>query len=329
MEHIIIKPFTSRGALTEELFELFVKTMWVTSTIALAKWMEYFSKYYEQLTASPFTYIIYVSHACHVVRVCATDCYARFINVCSVVIAAGLYVYCTAGLDFYKLTPRILTVGFENALLYEFLLGGGWKRFRRYLSTGAYIKWHDKCHGVESDMISEGIQLQFAMHVSYAMEQENYNPYYISGRELEKRPDNIKLAQCVLSSFEDSFLREINSPSRQKQSIASREKLGEAYSIFIAIAIFKLKTAKSKNSILSIVDLINRANPQEMETFMEKLFLEVAVIAPCNDLEPVEYKLSVKGLLARDVKGLIEHSKAPVAYLTSLYDTISLQITLI
>ncbi|GFT97740.1 hypothetical protein NPIL_96361 [Nephila pilipes] len=67
--------------------------------------------------------------------------YEKLVNVCSLITALGIHIYNTKQKKYYKLTPHILTVFFENKLIHGFKTRGGWNRLEKYLASQDYLQF--------------------------------------------------------------------------------------------------------------------------------------------------------------------------------------------
>ncbi|GFS86944.1 uncharacterized protein NPIL_464251 [Nephila pilipes] len=135
------RPFVEKGAITQSLFEMFAKAMFaLCDTLALA-WGHLGEEELVKVLSTPENYVSSVMKIC-IIEECLTPIYyEKLVHVCCVVTALGVYIYNTTPKKFYKLTPRILTVFFENKLIHGFKKRGGWNRLEKYLASQDYLQF--------------------------------------------------------------------------------------------------------------------------------------------------------------------------------------------
>ncbi|GFY43455.1 uncharacterized protein TNIN_488791 [Trichonephila inaurata madagascariensis] len=129
-----IEPFILKGALTVNLFNTITKSIHSLEDFALDFWMKYLHQCKLSIQSIP-NFSMYITH---IMMLCldnldANDMYEKFINICATVIVSGIHAYRASGRTFYKLTPQILTVFFENVLKKDFKKQGGWESLEEYL----------------------------------------------------------------------------------------------------------------------------------------------------------------------------------------------------
>ncbi|GFQ69327.1 uncharacterized protein TNCT_63221 [Trichonephila clavata] len=195
--------FVPKGALTENLFNIIVKAINLLEVFIICSWIE--SLEYNSESIKDFeTYILHVMMFCFEKKTLIKDIYERFINVCSLVTVIGLHTFFTTGKKFYKLTPRILTVFFEEALKEDFKKRGGWKRLEKYLMCKDYLEYYDLLCGVPIPIAEfDEKATEFASRRNHV-----YSPFLISQEETENHFAS-DLTVKVISCIESSLLTEL------------------------------------------------------------------------------------------------------------------------
>ncbi|GFR22354.1 uncharacterized protein TNCT_159471 [Trichonephila clavata] len=135
--------FVANNVLTEDLFEVIAETLYVVGCVLLFSWSNFLNEHYALMALSPKHYISLVTEACYIENHFNCSIYERFISVCSLVTVMGKYTYTRTNQAFYKLTPLILTVFFENVMKKDFEKHGSWKNLEKYLTKVRSSDWYD------------------------------------------------------------------------------------------------------------------------------------------------------------------------------------------
>ncbi|GFR22360.1 uncharacterized protein TNCT_159491 [Trichonephila clavata] len=162
-----VEPFVAKGLLTENLFDVMGKAMFGVQNVLIASWCERLEKDMEKMTSSAEKYISQTIMFCYALKSVISDIYERFITVCALVTYIGIYICYRTLKKFYQLTPRILTVFFEDALKEDFKKRGGWNCLERYLLSQVYLEYYENfcfyinCNEVDSRIVFKHELLRF------------------------------------------------------------------------------------------------------------------------------------------------------------------------
>lgn len=135
--------FVMKGILTKDQFEIISKTFYVLGCILLFPWLKYLDEHSALMALSPKHYVSIVLKACFIENHLNCNIHESFISVCSLVTVIGKYIYTKTNRIFYRLTPLILTVFFENVMKKKFKRRGSWKRLEKYLARERFSDWYD------------------------------------------------------------------------------------------------------------------------------------------------------------------------------------------
>lgn len=138
-----VESFVAKGALTENLFDVITKTIHALEQFIITSYTKCFQDLNILTIECPEEYVKYGMMFCLTYKELINDIYERFISVCALAITMGINTFHTTGRKFYKLTPRILTVFFENNLKEDFKKRGGWKRLEKYLMRQDYLEFYE------------------------------------------------------------------------------------------------------------------------------------------------------------------------------------------
>ncbi|GFX09734.1 hypothetical protein TNCV_653331 [Trichonephila clavipes] len=236
--------FVPKGELTKHLFCLIIKGIWVQSYVIGEKWFNFFHQHHERILSSPRKYVKYVIYACILVEGLTNDAYERFIAVCSLVTKAGIVAYQFFGKLFYKLTPHILRVFFDEILKKAFYKCGGWKLLNKHILRQKYLKFFDKYSGNKSFRNNQKIQNKLARKVAQITKLPKYETSNIKQETVEQERYSESLTRKVISTVHPFLLAELgNRKFQEKQRISSQAKTYISYPVSEAAAI---PTEKSK-----------------------------------------------------------------------------------
>ncbi|GFV12478.1 uncharacterized protein TNCV_1792571 [Trichonephila clavipes] len=205
------EPFVAKGVLTENLFEAIAKSMFGIQSVLIASWCKRFEQDKKLMTSSAENYISQTIAFCSALKSVVTDIYERFVTVCAFVIFVGIYICYSTRKKFYQLTPRILTVFFEDELKEDFKKRGGWKRLERYLLSRDYLEYYEKfcvyvnCVETEKRIIMKNELLRF-FNRRHFLNSSFYNFVGMGDQ------NTAVLTNKVMSSIETSLLAELALP---------------------------------------------------------------------------------------------------------------------
>ncbi|GFS86943.1 uncharacterized protein NPIL_464241 [Nephila pilipes] len=213
-------PFVAKGALTQSLFEMIAKAIFVLRK-GLSKELEWVKT---QVMSSPEKYVRCLMMICLSEEFSTSNFFQKLINVCSVVTELGIDAYKSYKRKFYKLTPRILTVFFENNLKGTFNKCGGWKQLEKYLSGQDYLQFSgewttyldDECGGKFPKKVREGLSEFFRIRKQWSNPPKLYKPP-------RKQDPNLwnNLTIQVVSTLDASLLAELEVSSTDEKGSTS------------------------------------------------------------------------------------------------------------
>ncbi|GFR22357.1 hypothetical protein TNCT_159481 [Trichonephila clavata] len=138
-----IKPFVPKGVLTENLFDINYKVFYCLQDLIISSWNKSLAHSDVLIIKSPRLFVKYLLVFCLAKGHLIKSFWERFITVCASVMVIGTHVSYMNSKKFYKLTPRILIVLFEEVLKQDFKNQGGWKRLERYLIHKNYLEYYE------------------------------------------------------------------------------------------------------------------------------------------------------------------------------------------
>ncbi|GFU77205.1 uncharacterized protein TNCV_152511 [Trichonephila clavipes] len=112
----IIKDCKPKGPLTKSLLELLPKVFEVLEIVVENCWLSYIDENLQSMVDSPASYVSHVMMTCWVERNTVPDIFDRFLIVLTFVNYVSDLIYCMTAKKYYRMTPKILTVLFENVL---------------------------------------------------------------------------------------------------------------------------------------------------------------------------------------------------------------------
>ncbi|GFS48958.1 uncharacterized protein TNIN_280871 [Trichonephila inaurata madagascariensis] len=141
----IIKDCKPKGYLTKSLLELLPKVFDVLEIVVKICWSNYIDENLQSMVDSAVAYVSYAMMGCWIERNTVPDIFDRFLIALTFVNYLADLIYCTTAKKYYKLTPKILTVFFENVLMEDFKKRGGWKRLEKHILSKNYLEYHYEC----------------------------------------------------------------------------------------------------------------------------------------------------------------------------------------
>ncbi|GFV12485.1 uncharacterized protein TNCV_1792641 [Trichonephila clavipes] len=225
--------FVANKVLTEDLFEIIAKTFYVLGCVLLLSWSNFLDEHYALMARSPKHYISLAIKACYIENHFNCDIHERFISVGSLVTVIGKYIYIRTNQAFYKLTPLILTVFFENVMKEDFEKQGSWKNLEKYLSKERFSDWYDSFKSSRYfidhfDSFPEEIKIKLKeLTLRRGSILASYEIVKTIGSESEIKD----LTQKVISSAETSILYELRWPGLdEKQWISKKDEVSASNS---------------------------------------------------------------------------------------------------
>ncbi|GFQ90854.1 uncharacterized protein TNCT_593121 [Trichonephila clavata] len=153
------------------------------------------------------------------------DIYDRFLIVITFVNYLEDMIYCTTAKKYYVLTPKILTVFFENVLKEDFKKRGGWKRLEKHILNKKYLEYHDEC--LAYDFVAEDIPKDLKRKL-----RDSYAPLCNSVPTIAEIINSDFLIQNlireVLHSVDTSLLMELSSPTLNEEHLDSKDAEGSS-----------------------------------------------------------------------------------------------------
>ncbi|GFS49871.1 uncharacterized protein NPIL_448191 [Nephila pilipes] len=134
------KDYKPKGPLTKTLLDKLRKVFAVQEIVIKDTWSEHI---HDNLTFTPEQYVWHLSLMCCSAKRIVSDIYDRFLIVISIVTCIAELTFVATGRNFYKLTPQILSVFFENVLRKNFDKRGGWKRLEKHIVSRKYLECYD------------------------------------------------------------------------------------------------------------------------------------------------------------------------------------------
>ncbi|GFS47738.1 hypothetical protein TNIN_31851 [Trichonephila inaurata madagascariensis] len=197
------------------------------------KWFDFFHQHHERILSSPRKYVKYVIYACILVEGLTNNAYERFISVCSLATKAGIFAYQFFGKLFYKLTPHILRVFFDEILKKAFYKCGGWKLLNKHILRQKYLKFFDKYSGNKSFRNNRKNQNKLARKVAQITKLPKYETSNIKQETVEHERYSESLTRKVMSTVRPSLLAGLgNCKFQLKQRISSQAKTCITYPVF-------------------------------------------------------------------------------------------------
>ncbi|GFT18839.1 uncharacterized protein NPIL_232901 [Nephila pilipes] len=205
--------FVERGALSRYLFEIIVKTIYVLENTVASPWTVYLNTNHELMIHSPKLYVNHVMRICRLEEQLVQDTHERFVSVCALVTAIGIIIYRITRKNFYKLTPLILTVFFENVLKEDFEKQGGWEHLQQYLLHQGYADWHDKL-GISGSVVEDATNLPEEFRIKtkeLISRRQRINSTDMILEEINNRLRTVYLTRVVMKSIDASLQEELSS----------------------------------------------------------------------------------------------------------------------
>ncbi|GFT84779.1 hypothetical protein NPIL_224901 [Nephila pilipes] len=188
------RPFVEKGALTQSLLEMIAKAMFVLGESLARAWETFTGALMNLVVPTPEKYVWHIITVCLVEERLTPLFYEKFVHVCALATTLGVVVYLATQKEFYKLTPRILTVFFENILIHGFKTHGGWNKLEKDLASQDYVH----ISGDWADYIGHGVE---------------------------------DLTRQVISALDASSIRELKAPTKKlKRSTSMRKKATKSLS---------------------------------------------------------------------------------------------------
>ncbi|GFV47689.1 uncharacterized protein TNCV_1708851 [Trichonephila clavipes] len=154
----VIKDFKPEGPLTKSLLKLLLKVFEVLEFAVLDSWAEYLYTNMLSVTSSPKMYISYAIFLSWMEIHVVESPYVRFLITLTLVNYMAKMTYDFTGRNFYKLTPKILTVLFDKILKEDFCKAGGWKGLKKHILNKKYNEIYDEYEAynfINSDLITK------------------------------------------------------------------------------------------------------------------------------------------------------------------------------
>ncbi|GFY54863.1 uncharacterized protein TNIN_297591 [Trichonephila inaurata madagascariensis] len=219
--------FVEKGVLTKYLFGTIVKAIYVLENAVASSWAVYLNTNHELMTHSPKLYVNHVMKICRLEKELIHDVYERLISVCALVTAIGIFTYRNTCENFYKLTPLILSVFFENVLKEDFEKQGGWECFEQYLLHQGYADWYDKLRisgSVVDDVANLPVEFQLKTK-QLVSRRQRIDSTDIILEEIGNRLRTAYLTREVFKSIDASILNELNLSTPRKRRSSQDEGL--------------------------------------------------------------------------------------------------------
>ncbi|GFV12467.1 uncharacterized protein TNCV_1792461 [Trichonephila clavipes] len=224
-----LQEFVPKGALSKTLFTFILKSICVLQDALFLPWKTYLDVHKKLMLSCPEMYVAHVMRICLTDASATTEIFEKFINVCGLVTTIGIATYGASRKKFYKMTPEILAVIFENKLKYDFDRCGGWKRFEKYLSCQDFILSYDEIadyiqsgsSGCPDETMKKLLKLVTERLVNFSTSLEV--------KRSTNDPEIDDLTRQVVSAIDDSIMVEISlSCLSDKQSQDEVSKLKSA-----------------------------------------------------------------------------------------------------
>ncbi|GFY69712.1 uncharacterized protein TNIN_40461 [Trichonephila inaurata madagascariensis] len=221
----IIKDCKPKGYLTKSLLELLPKVFDVLEIVVKICWSNYIDENLQSMVDSAVAYVSYAMMGCWIERNTVPDIFDRFLIALTFVNYLADLIYCTTAKKYYKLTPKILTVFFENVLMEDFKKRGGWKRLEKHILSKNYLEYHYECSAY--DFVYDNIPKDLKQKM-----RESYAPLLASDSNITQiRTGKLlmqNLVREVLISVTTSFLTELSPPSLSEEQSDSEETEGSS-----------------------------------------------------------------------------------------------------
>ncbi|GFR06350.1 uncharacterized protein TNCT_83781 [Trichonephila clavata] len=192
------------GPLTENLISMFPKVIAVLQNLVMETWSIYLHRTRALMISSREMYVSHVMLISYVEDQIVGNIYDKFLMVLASVTHLAERINIATGMNFYELTPQILTVYFENALREDFNRSGGWKNLERHILSKKYNEIYNECVALYF-ATDEELQQKIREIVSPP------RPYFeisIPSYENIKHPIIVKLTCQVMSFREKSPFNE-------------------------------------------------------------------------------------------------------------------------
>ncbi|GFS54015.1 hypothetical protein NPIL_358731 [Nephila pilipes] len=214
------KDYKSKGPLTKSLLDSFRKVFAVQEISIKHNWSTYFEQIQPIAKSSPEHYVEYLIVMLFAEKDVLGNKYDRFLTILSAVVYSAKRMYYATGKNFFKFTPHVSSVFFENALREDFNQLGAWECLENNILSRKYNEYYEVL--VASDfnfdeerelkirelLLSE--QLPFSSGVS---EKE----VYVNMSEVQY------LTNKVMSRIEISLLKELDLPYLFEEQLVSKQ----------------------------------------------------------------------------------------------------------
>ncbi|GFV12464.1 uncharacterized protein TNCV_1792431 [Trichonephila clavipes] len=198
--------YKPKGPLTKNLMCMFPKVIAVLENLIMETWSLYLHRTRELMISSPEMYVSHIMLISYVEDQIVDNIFDKFLMVLTSVTHLAERINIATGINFYELTPRILTVYFEKALREDFSKCGGWKHLERHILSKKYNEIYDECVSLHF-AISEELQQKMREIVSPP------RPYFeisIPSYENIKHPIIVDLTCQVIPSRKISLFNELS-----------------------------------------------------------------------------------------------------------------------
>ncbi|GFS86940.1 uncharacterized protein NPIL_464231 [Nephila pilipes] len=219
--------FVAKGALTQYLFEMIATAVFVLDHSLVVPWVTLLKKQLNRMLSSPEMYVSYLMQICVIETELTTNICEKFVNVCGVVTAMGVYIYFTTRRKFYKLTPRILIVFFENQLNSDFKLRGGWTALEEYLCRQDYLQVSGESGEKSPKKVEDKLLELRRKNVSFGMGEGSGNYQLLKNLtgQVVSTLDSSLITELSLSSQEEKLL------TSTKEEASNSKSLSELYPV--------------------------------------------------------------------------------------------------
>ncbi|GFS49873.1 uncharacterized protein NPIL_448211 [Nephila pilipes] len=222
------KVYKPMGPLTKSLLRMFPKVFAVLERVIQYFWSRHFE---ENLKHKPLTTGYYISGLMIMLlgeKGALSNVNDRFLMVLSIVAYTAERTYAVTGKNFFKFTPPILFVFFENALREDFEKHSGWQCLEKHILSRKYNEHYNKL--VASDFAFNKKREQKLRRILLSRTPGLSNS---GNRRLTKVEINIYELQHLINSamhiIDSSILSELNSPkSIEEQSVSKQPEETDA-----------------------------------------------------------------------------------------------------
>ncbi|GFR06344.1 uncharacterized protein TNCT_83761 [Trichonephila clavata] len=222
-----LKDFVPKGSLSKTLFTFILKSTYMLEDALFLPWKTYIDVHKKLMLSSPEMYVAHVMRICLTDISVTTDIFEKLINAYSLVTTIGIATSGASRKKFYKMTPRILEVIFENKLKYDFERCGGWRRLEKYLSSQDFIRFYDELAAYLEGRSFDCPEEVLNKHSKLLTDRLVNFSTRIKVKRCTNDPEIDDLTRQVMSIIDVSIITEVRLsflPEKQSQDEASNSK---------------------------------------------------------------------------------------------------------